>query len=285
METVVAGGFQLVTSIRRMEINRRIEATTAWTEADRLRPAGFLLEAVAQAAGWLIAASTGFVRRGLPLSVGEVRILADPIPGAPVDLQAEILAWRDSSAVLRGQASSGGRVLGKADSGICGLLPADHLDDPAATHALYVALLAAPAAASGARAGAEPPGAPRIETLDAQRARATWDVAGGNDLFAEHFPRMPILPGSYQVQALVEMAGAVAGARNGSPGRLAAIRRVRFRRPVRPGDRVTLEAEMLERAPGRAVLTARARVTGEQAASIGEIHVGPTAWTEHGPQT
>ncbi len=52
-ETAVAGAFQLVTSIRRMEINRRIEATTAWTEADRLRPAGFLLEALAQAAGWL----------------------------------------------------------------------------------------------------------------------------------------------------------------------------------------------------------------------------------------
>ena len=271
------GGFQLVATIRRVEPNRRIEATTAWTETDRLRPVGFLLEAVAQAAGWLIAASTGFARRGLPLSIGAVRMLADPAPGAPVDLLAEILTWRDTSAVLRGQASSEGRVLGMAESGICGLLPADQLDDPDATRKMYAALLAAPRGMNGTRAGAAPPGAPHLHALDPQGAHATWDLLGGKVLFADHFPRMPVLPGSYQVQALVEMAGAVAGPENGSRGRLAAIRQIRFRRPVRPGEQIDLEVKTIERTAHRVLLAGHARVGGERTATIGEMDFGPAA--------
>lgn len=277
MAATAVVGFQLVAGIRRIELNRCIEATTAWTATDRLRPAAFLLEAVAQAAGWLILASTDFTRRGLPLSIGEVRILADPTPGAPVDLQAEILTWRDSSAVLRGQASTAGRLLGRADSGICGLLPAEHLDDPAATRALYSALLADPTGMNGAGIAAEPPGTPHLEALDTQGAHATWEVTGGPALFADHFPRMPVLPGSLQVQALVEMAAAVAGEGTRPPARLVAIRQVRFRRPVRPGERLDLEVSMVSREPDRAILTGHARVNGERTATIGEMDFGPTA--------
>ncbi len=268
-----AHGFQLVRAIRRVESSRRIKATTAWTGAGGLRPACFFLEAMSQAAGWLIAASTDFIRRGLPVAIGAFRFLAAPPAGSRVDLEAEIMAWRDTSAVVRGQASTGGRVLGEAE-GICGLSPADQFEDPAATKATYAALLEGTAVPPDAAHAVEPPGAPRIDALDARAGRATWLVAGGNGLFADHFPRFPVLPGSLQVQALADLAREVAEAGNGRGGSLIEVQNVRFRRPVRPGERLSLEVEAAERAPTRAILTARAQVDGQRAASIGKIHIG-----------
>src|SRR5574341_774304 len=81
-----AGGFQLVTGIRRVEAGRRIEATTMFTAAGGLLPNCFLVEAVAQAAGWLIATSTDFTRRALPLTIETVRFWAEPPASRPWDL-------------------------------------------------------------------------------------------------------------------------------------------------------------------------------------------------------
>ncbi len=269
--------FQLVATIPRVEIGRCIQATTIWNGTGGLRPAGFLLEAVAQAAGWLIAASTDFARRGLPLSIATVRLLADPPPGARVDLLAEVTAWRDASAVLRGEASWGGRPLGEAEGGICGLVDATQLEDPTVTRATFEALLAAPPDAPGSGTPAEPPGVPSVQALDARGGRATWLVAGGQDLFADHFPRLPLLPGSLQVQALVGLAQAVAGAEGGAADPVASLHHVQFRRPVRPGERLVLEAEMIRHSARGAILTARAVINGERAAALAEVHIGPTA--------
>ncbi len=272
-----ARAFQLVATIPRLEIGRWIEATTIWNGTGGLRLAGFLLEAVAQAAGWLIAASTGFARRGLPLRIASIRLMADPPPGAQVDLRAEVTTWRDASVLLRGTACWGGRPLGEAEGGICGLVDATQLEDPTATRETFEALLAAPPDAPGSGTPAEPPGVPSVQALDARGGSATWLVAGGKGLFADHFPRLPVLPGSLQVQALAGLAQAVAGAGGGAADPVACLHQVRFRRPVRPGDRLVLEAEMIRRRGRGAVLTARALVNGERAAAIAEVHIGPAA--------
>ena len=99
-------------------------------------------------------------------------------------------------------------------------------------------------------------------------------MAGGQQLFAAHFPRLPLLPGSLQVQALADLAREVGAAGNGHSGTLIEVQEVRFRRPVRPGERLTLEVETAERTPTRTVLTARAQVDGQRAASIEKIHFG-----------
>lgn len=268
--------FQLVYAIRSVERGRALQATTVWAGAGGLRFICFALEAVAQAAGWLITASTGFARRGLPLSIGAVRLLEEPGPGETVDLSAEITAWRDTSAVVRGRASCGGRLLGEAEAALCALVPADELDDPLAARAGYEALLAAEPGETRIAGVAEPPGAPSIEALNAREGRATWLVTGGSGLFADHFPRFPVLPGSLQVQALVDLAQAVAAA-GGPAGRADRVRQVRFRRPVRPGERLTLEAALVARRPDRTIVRGRALLDGQRAASIEEIHITPAA--------
>ena len=90
-----ARGFQLVTGIRRVEAGRRIEATSMFTGAGGLRADCFLVEAVAQATGWLIAASTDFTRRALPLTIETVRFRAELPASRPWDLVAEVTGWRD----------------------------------------------------------------------------------------------------------------------------------------------------------------------------------------------
>lgn len=65
-----------------------------------------------------------------------------------------------------------------------------------------------------------------------------------NDFFRGHFPFYPIVPGVILVEAMCQVAGAAVVARNLLPEGQAAfilgsIDKVRFRRPVRPGDKLT----------------------------------------------
>lgn len=65
-----------------------------------------------------------------------------------------------------------------------------------------------------------------------------------NEFFKGHFPFFPIVPGVVLVEAMCQVAGCALVARNLLPKGNAAfilgsIDKVRFRRPVRPGDTLT----------------------------------------------
>ncbi len=76
-------------------------------------------------------------------------------------------------------------------------------------------------------------------------------TAEKNDFFRGHFPFFPIVPGVVLVEAMSQVAGAAVVARGLLPEGQAAfilgsVDKVRFRRPVRPGDTLTTVAMVVK---------------------------------------
>ena len=83
-----------------------------------------------------------------------------------------------------------------------------------------------------------------------EHARTRWHVDPEAAFFAGHFPGNPILPGVIIVEALAQAGALAALAEPGSAGKLAlfaGIERARFRRVVRPGEDLVLDARLTRR--------------------------------------
>ncbi len=88
----------------------------------------------------------------------------------------------------------------------------------------------------------------RVEEVDpGVRAVAVKCVTVNEPQFQGHFPATPIMPGVLICEAFAQTAGIVAlSAHEDLAGRtvyLLGLDKVRFRRPVRPGDRILITAE------------------------------------------
>jgi len=89
----------------------------------------------------------------------------------------------------------------------------------------------------------------RITALEPpERARGVKCVSLSDDVFADHFPGHPIMPGALVIESLAQLGGVLCEATMRLRGRddlhalLVGIERAKFRRRVKPGDRLELEA-------------------------------------------
>lgn len=246
-----------------------------------------LLEALAQSAGWLIAASSDFTKRGLPLSIRSIQLAGSVPVRDPVLLEAEVVAWRKEAALIRGRASVDGRPLAEIDEGLCVLVPAERLEDPEQTRAMFSLLSTMGRGGEssgtldcgfGGTTVTSDDGWPawgecaRIEELQGgRRARAIWNVSSGEEWLHDHFPNLAIVPGTLQVQAMVELARLLARLEKDRLPALRKIAEVKLRRFVRPGDRLAVKAEALSVTCERASITVEGVMEGKRVASIGEV--------------
>lgn len=82
-----------------------------------------------------------------------------------------------------------------------------------------------------------------------------------------HFPGHPVLPGVHVVEALAQTAAISFLADPASKGRvvyLVGLDKMRFRRPVRPGDELRLEAQLEGERRGLLTFSVRATVDGQR---------------------
>jgi beta-hydroxyacyl-ACP dehydratase FabZ len=104
-------------------------------------------------------------------------------------------------------------------------------------------------------------------------ARGYKNVTANEPMFTGHFPGNPLLPGVYMIEALAQLGGTIVL----SPGDMArklvylvGIDKVKFRRPVIPGDRLDMEVRLGRVRRNIGWVTVEASVDGKLACS-GEL--------------
>ncbi len=110
-----------------------------------------------------------------------------------------------------------------------------------------------------------------VEIVDSTRIVAFKNVTINEDFFQGHFPGRPIMPGVLILEAMAQAAAVLVQRGSGRPTLgsqifFMAIDQAKFRRPVVPGDRLTLEVEVLRRRSTVWKFKALATVDGERAA-------------------
>ena len=115
-----------------------------------------------------------------------------------------------------------------------------------------------------------------VELELGKRITALKNVSVNEPFFTGHFPELPIMPGVLIIEALAQAAG-ILGFKtvdkkpaDGSIYLFVGADKMRFKRPVVPGDQLHLHAEILPEKRGIWKFSCRAEVDGQLAAS-GEI--------------
>jgi beta-hydroxyacyl-ACP dehydratase FabZ len=110
-----------------------------------------------------------------------------------------------------------------------------------------------------------------LELTPGDRVVALKNVTINEPFFQGHFPGRPIMPGVLIIEAMAQAGGILANesAPTGQKGRLIyfmGMDKVRFRKPVVPGDQIILEAKLLKLRSKAAKMFGTATVGGQLAA-------------------
>jgi 3-hydroxyacyl-[acyl-carrier-protein] dehydratase len=112
-----------------------------------------------------------------------------------------------------------------------------------------------------------------INFVPNKSATGIKNVTFNEPFFQGHFPERPIMPGVLIVEAMAQVGGIVLRHLPGMENQLslfAGIDKVRFRRPVVPGDQLTITTELLVSRKRFGKMHGRAEVDG-QLACEGEL--------------
>ncbi len=107
-----------------------------------------------------------------------------------------------------------------------------------------------------------------IDFVPNKSATGIKNVTFNEPFFQGHFPERPIMPGVLIVEAMAQVGGIVLRHLPGMENQLslfAGIDKVRFRRPVVPGDRLTITTELIVSRKRFGKMHGRAEVDGQLA--------------------
>ena len=87
----------------------------------------------------------------------------------------------------------------------------------------------------------------RVLSIEGEKIVALKNITINEPYFQGHFPGHPIMPGVLQLEAIAQVAGVITLQRAENLGKLAyfmSAERVKWRKPVRPGDTLIIEVEL-----------------------------------------
>ncbi|MCK5818076.1 MAG: 3-hydroxyacyl-ACP dehydratase FabZ [Psychromonas sp.] len=107
-----------------------------------------------------------------------------------------------------------------------------------------------------------------VDYVKGKTLHAIKNVTFNESQFQGHFPNNPVFPGVMILEALAQATGILAFATHGKPADnelyfLASIDKVRYRKPVLPGDTLHLEVIYLRGKHGMGKFDCLAKVGGE----------------------
>jgi 3-hydroxyacyl-[acyl-carrier-protein] dehydratase len=108
-----------------------------------------------------------------------------------------------------------------------------------------------------------------LELEPGRRAVGVKNVTANEPFFQGHFPQRAIMPGVLIIEAMAQIGGIMVLSLPEHKGKMAylgTISEAKFRRPVVPGDTLTLETEVLRIRGNTGKVRCTARVGGEPAA-------------------
>ena len=108
-----------------------------------------------------------------------------------------------------------------------------------------------------------------IQWEEGKMAVGIKNVTANEPFFQGHFPQQPIMPGMLQIEAMAQLAGVLLFRNrkddDDSLGFFRGVDKVKFRRPVTPGDQLRLEVQILKKRGRMATFSGKALVNGEVA--------------------
>ena len=106
-----------------------------------------------------------------------------------------------------------------------------------------------------------------LEIEPSKRIVGIKNVTMNEPFFVGHFPSFPVMPGVLIIEAMAQTGGVLVLREFPDPSQrlvyFAAIEDAKFRRPVRPGDQLRLEIEVLSRKTTFCRMRGNAYVDGE----------------------
>lgn len=115
--------------IHARKVTSRSEEFWEDTPDGPIMPPPLVLEALCQAATWLIMITTDTRKRAALLSIADVSFLADVRPGDVIELHGRVESMTDEMAVVSGTASVDGAPVLEATDIMCALIDAGDLQD------------------------------------------------------------------------------------------------------------------------------------------------------------
>jgi len=110
----------------------------------------------------------------------------------------------------------------------------------------------------------------RVTRIDGNQITAEKNVTINEPYFQGHFPGHPIMPGVLQLEAMAQVAGILTLKQADNAGKIAyfmSAEKVKWRKPVKPGDVLQIDIELLRArgkvAKARGVCTVRGNVVSE----------------------
>jgi 3-hydroxymyristoyl/3-hydroxydecanoyl-(acyl carrier protein) dehydratase len=224
-------------------------------------PASLVAEAVGQLAAWGAMAFVDFSHRPVAGIAGKIELLATVRPGQVLDLAAELESVDIETVGYCGTAHADGHPVISLQDCVGPMVPLADFDEPKLLRE-RLTLLRTLGASPGAFPGLPALPLKRGEGERGQLARAILSVPENAPLFADHFPRRAVFPGTLLMDANLQTAAMLAtevSCENGTTWLPRRVSDVKLRTFIGPGETLNLEARRTGRSDDSLSVAVEAR--------------------------